>query len=150
MAGIAMREVKIETLRDLMEGLLLAAGCPGNSSKRVAHIFLEADLRGIHVQGLHLLVLSLLNWLRSGKVDPKGEPRIVQERSGSALVDGNRGLGQLAGEFAVDLTKLHPLLRSLTQRPSDDDLHVYYTFVTDDYKLGPNVPITLFLMGISR
>jgi hypothetical protein len=50
-------------------------------------------------------------------------------------------------EFAVNLTKLHPLLNSLTQRPSDDDLHVYYTFVTDDYKLGLNVPIALIPMG---
>jgi hypothetical protein len=63
-------------------------------------------------------------------------------------LQGERKVPGAIAEFAVDLTKLHPLLNSLIQRPSDDDLHVYYTFVTDDYKLGPNVPIALIPMGL--
>jgi hypothetical protein len=64
-------------------------------------------------------------------------------------LQGERKVPGAIAEFAVDLTKLHPLLNSLTQRLSDDDLHVYYTFVTDDYKLGPNVPFALFPMEFS-
>jgi hypothetical protein len=58
-------------------------------------------------------------------------------------LQGERKVPAAIAEFALVLTKLHPLLNSLTGQPSDDDLHVYYTFVTDDYKLGPNVPIDL-------
>jgi hypothetical protein len=64
-------------------------------------------------------------------------------------LQGERKVPGAIAEFAAVLTKLHPLLNSLTRRPSDDDLHVYYTFVTDDYKLGPNVLIALILIGIS-
>ena len=64
-------------------------------------------------------------------------------------LQGERRVPGAIADFAVDLIKLHPLLNSLTQRPSDDDLHVYYTFVTDDYKLGPNVLIALILIGVS-
>lgn len=62
-------------------------------------------------------------------------------------LQGERKVPGAVAEFAVDLTKLHPLLNCLIQRPSDDDLHVYYTFVTDDYKLGPNVLIALIPTG---
>jgi len=61
-------------------------------------------------------------------------------------LQGERKVPGAIVEFAIDLIELHPLLNNLTQRPSDDDLHVYYTFVMDDYKLGLNVPIALVPM----
>jgi hypothetical protein len=61
-------------------------------------------------------------------------------------LQGERKVPGAVAEFAIDIIELHPLLNNLTQRPSDDGLHVYYTFVMDDYKLGPNVPIALVPM----
>jgi hypothetical protein len=62
-------------------------------------------------------------------------------------LQGEREVPGPIAEFAIDIIELHPLLNNLTQQPSDDDLHIYYTFVMDDYKLGPNVPIAPVPMG---
>jgi len=64
-------------------------------------------------------------------------------------IQGERKVPGAIVDFAIDIIELHPLLNNLTQRPSDDDLHVYYTFVMDDYKLSPNVPICSCSCGIS-
>jgi hypothetical protein len=61
-------------------------------------------------------------------------------------LQGEREVPGAIAEFAIDIIELHPLLNNLIRRPSDDDLHVYYIFVTDDYKLGPNVSIALVPM----
>jgi hypothetical protein len=61
-------------------------------------------------------------------------------------LQGEREIPDAIAEFAIDIIELHPLLNKLTRRPSDDDLHVYYAFAIDDYKLGPNVPIALVPM----
>ena len=52
MAERTTRTVEIDVLRDLMERLLKAAGCSADNAATSATVFLEADLRGIGLQGL--------------------------------------------------------------------------------------------------
>lgn len=94
--------VGVDTLREYMVGLLAAAGCDGENARQAAEGFLEADLRGVGLQGLDHMT-TLLEALRDGRVDPAGRPRIADERAATALVDGGRGPGQAAGCFAADL-----------------------------------------------
>jgi LDH2 family malate/lactate/ureidoglycolate dehydrogenase len=94
--------VAVPALRSLMGRLLQAAGMNARSAKTVAEIFLEANLRGIPVQGLHHLH-TMMGKLRSGAVDPNAEPKLVKETAGTALIEGRKGPGQLAGIYAADV-----------------------------------------------
>lgn len=94
--------VAVPALRGLMERLLQSAGMNASKAKTVGNIFLEANLRGIPVQGLNHLH-TMMGKLRSGAVKPNAEPKVVKETAGTALIDGNKGPGQLAGIYAADL-----------------------------------------------
>ena len=96
------RIVKPEVLRDLMERLLRAAGCTDVNAREAAEVFLEADLRGIGLQGLDHL-FSMLEDLGRGTIDGAGRPEVVKEGAATALVDGNRGPGQPGAVFATDV-----------------------------------------------
>ena len=89
-------------LRDFMQRLLQAAGCPNESAGIAADAFLEADLRGIGLQGLDHLP-SMIRELRLGHIDPAGMPRIAKDGPAYLLIDGQRGPGQVAAVFATDL-----------------------------------------------
>jgi L-2-hydroxycarboxylate dehydrogenase (NAD+) len=96
------RTVQPQTLRELIEKLLRASGCDAEGATVAAGIFLEADLRGIGLQGLDHLP-TMIRALRSGKIDPAGKPRTMKEGDAFALVNGGHGPGQLAAVFAVGL-----------------------------------------------
>ena len=100
MAQHAQRMVPIEVVRDLMERLIATAGCDREMQKEVAQVFLEANLRAIHHQGLDYM-FKFLEALNSGKINPNGRPRIVKEGPAYALIDGDRGPGQVAGNMAA-------------------------------------------------
>ncbi|MSO92534.1 MAG: Ldh family oxidoreductase [Rhodospirillales bacterium] len=102
MARHASRMVRIEVLRDLMERLIAAGGCDREMQKEVANVFLEANLRAIHHQGLDYMP-KFLEALKSGKIKPNGRPRIVKEGPAFALIDGDRGPGQTAGNMAAEV-----------------------------------------------
>ncbi|MSO93658.1 MAG: hypothetical protein EXQ86_09710 [Rhodospirillales bacterium] len=95
--------VKVETVRTVMEKMLATAGCDAATAKAIADLHLEADMRGVGVQGLNHLINSHLREIKEGVVDPKGKPTLVRETATSALVDGHNGPGPIAGVFAADL-----------------------------------------------
>ena len=96
------RRVPVDDLRCLIEELLQAAGCDESSAAVAADGYLEADLRGHSIQGLDHL-FSTIGGLRSGSINPRPKPRIVREGTAFAVVDGDRALGQVAAEFAMDV-----------------------------------------------
>lgn len=102
MAERKTRIVKPEVLRDLMERMLRAAGCEADAAATSAEVFLEADLRGIGLQGLDHLP-TMIRSLRSGRTNGSGRPRIVREGDAFALIDGGAGPGQVAAIMAADL-----------------------------------------------
>ena len=97
------RQVRVDALRQLMEELLAAAGCDAETAAAIANVHLEADLRGIGVQGLNHLVNSHVPKLRAGKADPGGKPHIAEEGEAFALIDGANAPGPIAGLFAADV-----------------------------------------------
>ncbi len=96
------RIVDVEVLRDLMERLLIAAGCGPEVADVAANAFLEADLRGIGLQGLDHIPTTIRG-LRNGRIKRDSKPQIIKEGPAYALVDGNNGVGQVAAVFAADL-----------------------------------------------
>lgn len=96
------RTVEIPVLRDLMERLLRACGCDASNAATAAGVFLEADMRGVMFQGLDHMY-SMIRDLRAGKIDPTGKPKLARQGAAFALIDGNRGPGQVASIMAADL-----------------------------------------------
>jgi LDH2 family malate/lactate/ureidoglycolate dehydrogenase len=96
------RRVPVDVLRRLIEELLEAAGSDETSAKTAADAYVEADLRGHSIQGLDHLY-STVERLRSGRINPRPEPRIVRDGDAFALVDGDAALGQVAAKFAMDV-----------------------------------------------
>jgi len=98
----AYRECVVDAaaLRGLMRELLVAVGCSAADAAQTTDALLEADLRGYAFEGCRHLP-ALLRDLRAGRVTAKARPRIVEERSASALVDGDGGPAPIGGSFAA-------------------------------------------------
>jgi len=94
--------VPVTALRGFMERLLLAVGCDHASAEIAADVFLEADMRGVGLQGLDHMH-SLIRGIRNGHIDPMGIPHLKSEGTAFVLIDGRRGPGQRAATMAVDL-----------------------------------------------
>ena len=77
-----------------------AAGLASEDANIVAGLMVEADLRGSDTHGVIRLPLYLRR-LKAGGIAPRPNIRIVQERPGSALVDGGNGIGHLVMRFAA-------------------------------------------------
>ena len=89
-----------DALRGVMRDLLTRAGCPEGAAADIADWLLEADLRGYAFEGcMHLP--PLLRELHAGRVNAAAQPRILHERPGSALVDGDGGASPVGGLFAA-------------------------------------------------
>jgi L-2-hydroxycarboxylate dehydrogenase (NAD+) len=84
---------------------LAAVGIPEGDARQVAALMAEADARGIDAHGVFRLP-QYVKQIQSGAVNPRPNIRIVNERAGSALMDGDNGLGHLvmirATEMAIE------------------------------------------------
>lgn len=98
------RKVRVEELRRFMEAVLVGSGLPPESAKIVADPFLQADLKGLYIQGLHHMIQSMvMRSLRNNRFNVTGRPRLVKEGPAFALVDGDRAPGPLGGVFGTDV-----------------------------------------------
>lgn len=96
------RTVPANVLRDLVTRMLTAAGCDKAQAAIAADGYLEADLRGNAIQGLDHLFLTL-GRLKDGRINGRARPRIVKDGPAFALIDGDAGLGHVAGVMAVEV-----------------------------------------------
>jgi L-2-hydroxycarboxylate dehydrogenase (NAD+) len=103
-AGIAssseVPRVAAAELATFIKRAFEAAGLASEDANIVAALMVEADLRGSDTHGVIRLPLYLRR-LKAGGIAPRPDIRIVQERPGSALVDGGNGIGHLVMRFAA-------------------------------------------------
>lgn len=85
----------------LAKAILESAGCAPATATAAAEVFVEADLRGVGLQGLDYLPL-MVRALQSGRIDSRAEPIVAVDRPSALLVDGRRGVGQYAAQVAID------------------------------------------------
>jgi L-2-hydroxycarboxylate dehydrogenase (NAD+) len=80
-------------------------GMPSADAQAVATLMAEADLRGSDGHGV-IRLSQYLKRIRAGGVNLRPQIRIVKERAGMALVNGDNGMGQLvlkrAAEIAIE------------------------------------------------
>lgn len=95
-------QVRPDELRRFCEHVLDAAGIPSVHARTIADALIEADLRGTHSHGVNLLARYVHGFL-SGQLNSDPALRVVRERGGTAVLDGDNGLGHVVGARAMQI-----------------------------------------------
>jgi LDH2 family malate/lactate/ureidoglycolate dehydrogenase len=94
-------KLPVEPLRPYLESLFEVAGVPKEDAAVVTDTFLEANLRGVDTHGVRLIP-AYIRRLREGGVNPVPDIRSVSDLGGTLRLDGDRGLGQVVGCYAMN------------------------------------------------
>jgi LDH2 family malate/lactate/ureidoglycolate dehydrogenase len=89
----------IEHLRTFTERVFARLGVPDDDARQAADVLAAADLRGIDSHGI-IRLLAYVDFLASGRANPRPNLRIVRQTQGTATVDGDCGLGLVIGPKA--------------------------------------------------
>jgi uncharacterized oxidoreductase len=94
--------VDARRLVELVTAIMHGAGCNPTEAATIANRLVDSNLVGHDSHGV-LRVGKYLEWMREGWVSANQSPTIVFDSDVIAIVDGNRGFGQVVGEFAGKL-----------------------------------------------
>ena len=94
-----MQSISASRLIELVAEIMGAAGCRREEAATIARRLVDSNLVGHDSHGV-LRVGKYLEWMRKGWVKANQAPTVVFESDAVAIVDGNRGFGQVVGEFA--------------------------------------------------
>jgi LDH2 family malate/lactate/ureidoglycolate dehydrogenase len=94
--------VKAETLRQFCIEALEKVGVPKDDARIVADMQVEADLRGVHSHGTGA-IYGYVQRLKQNGTNPRPNITFVKESPHHALVDGDRGLGQLVAFKSMEM-----------------------------------------------
>ncbi len=97
--GTVMQESK---LKDFCNKVWMKLGVPEKDAKITTDVLVLADIRGIESHGVARLPRYYAD-LKNGWTRPKDESRIVKETKATALIDGERSLGQVVGHKGMEL-----------------------------------------------
>ena len=97
-----MKNIAPSKLVDLVAAIMQGAGCAPAEARTVAARLTDSNLVGHDSHGV-LRVAKYLEWVRDGTLRPNTPPTIAFESDTIAIVDGNRGFGQVTGETAAKL-----------------------------------------------
>ncbi len=92
-------KLEAEYLRGLSRAIFRAQGVSERDAGIVTDVLVEANLRGHDSHG----VVRIPGWvegLEAGAINAHSAPRLVRETAGSALMDGDRGLGPVVATAA--------------------------------------------------
>jgi hydroxycarboxylate dehydrogenase B len=98
----ATRSFRATRLTDAVAAIMEAGGSARDEARTVARRLVDSNLVGHDSHGV-LRVGKYLEWVREGWLVPNASPTIVFDSPALAIVDGNRGFGQVIGEFATRL-----------------------------------------------
>ncbi|UPG62501.1 Ldh family oxidoreductase [Metabacillus endolithicus] len=90
-----------DLLVDLAKNLLKAGGLNSENALIIANDLVAANLRGLDSHGISRIPMYLER-IRRGVVTPNPDITFTQQTSAVGLVDGDNGMGFLAGHRAMD------------------------------------------------
>jgi LDH2 family malate/lactate/ureidoglycolate dehydrogenase len=90
-----------ETLRKFCQEILIAAGVAQDAAGLVADSLAKADACGLFSHGAVRLLPVYVRRLLAGATRPAPNIQVVHQMGGVALVDGDAGLGQIVGTYAM-------------------------------------------------
>jgi L-2-hydroxycarboxylate dehydrogenase (NAD+) len=94
--------VAIADLQRFIERVLVAVGMPGADAATVGAIMAQADARGGDAHGVFRLP-AYVKRIRAGGINLQPKLRVLNERAGSALLDGDNAMGHLVMKRAADI-----------------------------------------------
>lgn len=97
-----MKNLPAPKLVSLVAAIMQGGGSASAEAEAVARRLVDSNLVGHDSHGV-IRVGKYLEWVRAGWLVPNGMPAVVFENDAIAIVDGNRGFGQIVGEFAGKL-----------------------------------------------
>lgn len=92
----------LKTLELFTRSLLQHIGCSEPDARLATEVLLSADLRGIDSHGIARLSGYVRLW-EARRINPTPNIRIVHETPGTAVVDGDSGLGLVVGPKAMEI-----------------------------------------------
>ena len=94
-----MRTLEAGRLVEFVATVMRARGSAPEEAATIARRLVDANCVGHESHGV-IRVGKYLEWVREGWLRPNQKPSVVVETDSLAIVDGNRGFGQVIGEFA--------------------------------------------------
>jgi LDH2 family malate/lactate/ureidoglycolate dehydrogenase len=96
--------VSPDELRRFIRGLFETLGTPAPRAEIVTDVLVEADAMGVRSHGTEYNVFNIyLPGIRDGSIRTNPDIRLLRDEGATALVDGDRGLGQIVGHHAMNL-----------------------------------------------
>jgi len=95
-----MKNVPAERLVALVAAIMQGGSSGEEEARAIARRLVDSNLVGHDSHGV-LRVAKYLEWVRDGTLKPNVSPTIVFESDTIAIIDGQRGFGQVIGEFAA-------------------------------------------------
>ena len=95
-----MKNVAASKLIAVVAAIMEAAGSSEAEAHTIAERLVDSNLVGHDSHGV-LRVGKYLEWVDKGWLKPNAAPSIVFDSDALAIIDGNRGFGQVVGEFAT-------------------------------------------------
>ena len=97
-----------ETVKEFMKRTFMKVGVPEADADIVVDVLIRSDLRGIESHGIGRL-RYYLDFIEAGVQKPVTEFKVVKESPGTALIDGQFGMGHVishrAMQMAIDKAK---------------------------------------------
>ena len=97
-----MTKYSFDRLHQFAINLFIKIGCPHDQAIEAANVLLSADLRGVDSHGVARLV-GYLRLYEKNRINPHPQLSVVHETPSTAVVDGDAGLGLVAGPYAMRL-----------------------------------------------
>jgi uncharacterized oxidoreductase len=95
-----MKTIAAVKLVAVVAAIMEAGGSSEAEARTIADRLVDSNLVGHESHGV-LRVGKYLEWVREGWLKPNAAPSIVFDSDALAIIDGNRGFGQVVGEFAT-------------------------------------------------
>ena len=89
------------SLREVSSALFEKAGLSSEDAASAADVMVTADLRGVESHGVSNKMRGYLKQYLDGDLNPDPHPRVVREMPGTAVMDGDGGLGIVVGARAM-------------------------------------------------
>ena len=93
-------KVSADWLIDVLTRVFAGHGMPQQDARQVAQCLVEADMRGIHSHGSSRINIYSER-LKLGLVNPTPKIQVHQSASGTAILDGDNGMGAVVGHYAA-------------------------------------------------